>query len=39
MSSIIIITRSDFKPKPCFSSVMGYPGLAMLGELGADDAR
>ena len=38
MSSIIIM-RSDFKSKPCFSSVMGYRGLALLGELGADDAR
>ena len=38
MSSIIIM-RCDFKSKSCFSSVMGYPGLAMLGELGADDAR
>ena len=27
-----------FKSKPCFSSVLGYPRLAVVGELGLDDA-
>jgi hypothetical protein len=31
--------RSDFKSESCFSSVMGYPGLAIVGELGSDDAK
>ena len=39
LKSSIIIMRCDFKPKSCFSSVMVYPGLAMLKELGSDDAK
>jgi hypothetical protein len=31
----IINMRSDFKSKSFFSSVLGYPGLAMVGELGS----
>ena len=33
------IMRSDFKFDSCFSSVMFYPGLAMVEELGSDDAK
>jgi hypothetical protein len=32
------IMKSDFKSESCFSSVAGYPGLAMVRELGSDDA-
>ena len=39
LKSSIIIMRSDFKPESCFSVVMVYPGLAMMGELGSDDAK
>jgi hypothetical protein len=28
-----------FKPKSCFSVVLGYPGLDVVGELGSDDAK
>jgi hypothetical protein len=35
----IIIMRSDFQSECCFSGVMVYPGLAMVGELGSDDAK
>jgi len=35
----IIIMRSDFRSESYFSSVLGYPGLAMVGEFGSDDAR
>jgi hypothetical protein len=31
--------RSYFKSESCFSGVMVYPGLAMVGELGSDDAK
>jgi hypothetical protein len=31
--------RNYFRPESCFSGVMMYPGLAMLGELGFDDAK
>jgi hypothetical protein len=34
-----IIMRCDFKSESCFSFVLGYPGLAVLGELGYDDAK
>jgi hypothetical protein len=37
MSSIIIM-RSDFRSESCFSHVMVYPELAIMGELGSDDA-
>lgn len=30
--------RSDFRFISCFSGVVVYPGLAMMGELGSDDA-
>ena len=29
---------SDFKSKSCFSGVLGYPGLAVVGELDSDTA-
>ena len=29
---------SDFESKSCFSCVLGYPGLAVIGEFGADAA-
>jgi hypothetical protein len=31
--------RSDFKSEFCFPGVLAYPGLAMVGELGSDDAK
>jgi hypothetical protein len=31
--------RCDFKSESCFSCVLGYPGFAMVGELGSDDAK
>jgi hypothetical protein len=31
--------RYDFKSESCFSSVLGYPGLILLGVLGSDDAE
>ena len=33
-----IIMTSDFKSKSCFSGVLGYPGLAAVGEFGSDAA-
>ena len=39
LKSSIIIMRSDFRSEFSFSSVMVYPGLAMVGELGSDDAK
>ena len=33
-----IIMRYDFKSDSCFSGVLGYPGLAVVGELGSNDA-
>ena len=31
--------RYDFKYKSCFSSVLGYPGLAVVENLCSDDAK
>ena len=31
--------RYDFKSESCFSSVLGYPGLAVVGVLGSDYAE
>jgi hypothetical protein len=31
--------RSYFKSKSCFSGLMGYPELAVVGELGSDDDK
>jgi hypothetical protein len=33
------IMRYDFKSEFCFSGVLGYPGLAEVGELGSDDGE
>jgi hypothetical protein len=38
LKSSIIIMRFDFKSESCFSVVLEYPGLAVLGELVSDDA-
>ena len=37
--SSITVMRSDFRSESCFSGVMVYPGLAMVGELGSDVAK
>lgn len=39
LKSSINIMRSDFISTSCFSGVLGYPGLAVVGELGSDDAK
>ena len=39
LQSSIIIMRCGFKSESCFSGVLGYPGLAVLGELGSDEAK
>jgi hypothetical protein len=39
LKSSITIIRSNFRSKSCFSHVMVYPELAMVGELGSDDAK
>ena len=33
------IIRCDFKSESCFSGVLDYPQLALVGKLGSDDAR
>ena len=39
LKSSIIIMRFDFKSESCFSCVLGYPGLFVVGELVSDDAK
>ena len=39
LKSSISFMRCEFKSKSCFSGVLGYPGLAVLGEVGSDDAK
>ena len=39
LKSSIFIMRTDFRSESCFSSVLGYLGLAMVGELGSNDAN
>jgi hypothetical protein len=39
LKSSIIIMRSDFRSMSCFSGVMVYPGLAMVGKFQFDDAN
>ena len=39
LKSSIIIMRYDFKSESCFSGVLKYPGLPVVGELGADDTK
>ena len=34
----ISIMSYDFKSKSCFSGMLGYPGLVVVGELGLDGA-
>jgi hypothetical protein len=31
--------RCDFNSESCFSGVLGYLGLAVVGDLGCDDAK
>ena len=31
--------RYDFKSESCFSGVLGYPGLVVVGVLDSDDAQ
>jgi hypothetical protein len=31
--------RSNFRSESCFSGVLGYQGLAMVEDLGSDDAK
>jgi hypothetical protein len=39
LKSSIIIMRRDFISESCFYSMMVYPGLIMVGQLGSDDAK
>jgi hypothetical protein len=39
LNSTITIMRCNFKSESCFSSLMGYPGIAVVGELGSDVAK
>jgi hypothetical protein len=39
LKSSIIIMRSDFKSKSCFSGVLGNPGLDVVGKLVSDGAK
>jgi hypothetical protein len=39
LKSSIIIMRCDFQSECCFLGMLGYPGLAVVGELGSDDAK
>jgi hypothetical protein len=34
----IIAMRCNFQSESCFSALLGYPGLAVVGGLGSDDA-
>ena len=38
LNSSISTRRFDFKYRSCFSGVLRYPGLAVVGELGSDDS-
>lgn len=37
LKSSIIIMKYDFKSESCFSSVLVYPGLTVVGVLSSDD--
>ena len=39
LKSCVIIMRCDFKSESCFSGVLWYLGLTVVGELGSDDAK
>ena len=36
LKSSISSMKCDFKTRSCFSGLLGYPGLAVVGELGSD---
>ena len=38
LKACIIFMRWDFRSTSCFSGVVGYPGLAVVEELGSDGA-
>jgi hypothetical protein len=38
LKSSTSIMRYEFKSESCFSAVLGYPGLAVVGVLVSDDA-
>jgi hypothetical protein len=38
LKSSITFMRCDFQSESCSSSVLGYPGLAVMGGLGSNDA-
>jgi hypothetical protein len=39
LKSSIIIVRCDFKSESCFSGVLEYLGLAVVGEQGSDHVK
>jgi len=39
LKSFNILLSFDFKSKSCFSGLLGYPGLAVVGELGSDGVK
>jgi hypothetical protein len=39
LKSSIINMRCGFKSESCFSAVLGYSELAVVGELGSDDEK
>jgi hypothetical protein len=39
LNSYIIIIRCNFKSESSFSGVLEYPGFAVVGEMGSDDAK
>jgi hypothetical protein len=39
LKSSIIFMKLEFGSESCFMGMLGYPGLAMVGELGSDVAK
>jgi hypothetical protein len=39
LNSCIIIVICEFRSESCFSGMLEYPWLAVVGELGSDDAK
>jgi hypothetical protein len=39
LKASITFMRSDFRSESCFSGVLGFPGLAVVGELGSDGVK
>jgi hypothetical protein len=39
LKASIIIMRSDFKSRSCFSNERVYLGVVVFGEVGSDDAK